>query len=117
MLGHIDMDQSGGCELAKDALPRVIVEIATNAKGWQLFMVPLLDLVGRLAAQDISQVRHTEAHAGAEDGGKGVLRRQCAIPQFRRVLADITVVTGLAVFAEIVEQYLAAATWRFALGE
>ena len=45
------------------------------------------------------------------------LRGQGAIPQFRRLAADVAVAAGLARFAKIIEQYLAPAARRFAVGE
>jgi hypothetical protein len=117
VFGHVDMDQPGRRQLAENALPGMVVEVAADTEGGQLVMVPLLDLVGRLAAQDVGQVRDAEAHAGAENGRQRFLRRLRAVPQFRRFGTDVAVAAGLAFFAEVVEQHLAAAARRFAVGE
>ena len=68
VLGHVDVHQAGGSQLAEYAFPGMVVEVGADAEGRQLVVVPLFDLVGRLATQDVGQVADAKAHAGTEDG-------------------------------------------------
>jgi hypothetical protein len=83
VFGHVDMHQPpvGGKRSSRRGR-----RDRCRPEGGQLVVVPLLDLVGCLATQDVGQVRDAEAHAGAENGRQRFLRRLRAIPQFRRLV-------------------------------
>ena len=113
----VGFEQAGGEQLAEDRAPAHVVEIGADAEGRQAVVAELLDLVGRLAAQDVDQVSGTEALAGAQRGGQRFLRGDRAVPDLRRIDAYVAVAAGLRLLAEIVEQYDAPALRRFAVGE
>jgi hypothetical protein len=90
------MQQAGGEQLAEHRTPRRLVEVGAGAEGRQLAMVELLDLLGRLAAQDVDQVAGAEALAGAQRGRHGLLRGHRAVPHFGRFEAGVAVAAGAA---------------------
>ena len=77
---HVDIDQSGGDELAIDAAPLRLRQVLADAEGTQLLVVELLDLGCGLAQQHVDQMRDAEALAGAIDAGQRHLRSLRSIP-------------------------------------
>lgn len=95
--------------LAVDRLPLLGGSGLSNAKGGQIIVAALLDLVGRATGQDIHKVPCAEVFAGAQDGGQGHLHGFGPVEGFGRFFALIAVATRFAVFAEVGEELGATA--------
>ena len=77
-------------------------------------MAEFQNRIGVLAGQHIRQVLGAEAFASAHDGRERLLRRDRAVDHLRAVAAEVAIAARLRRLAEIGQQRLAAAAWRFA---
>ena len=84
-----------GNELAKNGAPLGGGVLRAGAEHFQPVVAPVADACIVLTDENLDQVVHAEAFAGAGDAGHGLLRSLGAVPGLRRVHAVVAIAAVL----------------------
>ena len=107
---QINLQQASGDQLSEEAAPLAAVQLFANAKYAEFLMAELLGAITVFAQQNIHQIVHPEALAGAVYTGQGFLGRYGGVPGFRWGQAVVAIAAGLVeMVTEISQQCLTAA--------
>ena len=107
-------DQPQRNRLTKNGAPLLFAVVAADAKGRQLVVLPLLNLVGIDPAQHIKHMHRTEALINAVYRGQQFLYRHRGVERHRRRLAGVAITARCRRLAEVFQQAHAPAIQRLA---